>query len=114
MPKPAFDLRGKTGVLLSLRTAFPSIIQLRHPQVSFDALFPVAAGWGKEFFPLAKGSHEVSCHLQLLKGLKTGIASIQFEIPENTVVRIRWTAPLMASGKGWLRNLGPIEWPEES
>jgi len=109
MARPTADLRGKTGVLLTLRTALPSIIQLRNPQVSFDGLFPIDAGWGKEFFPLGKGAHEVSCHVQFIRGLRTGEAHFRFEIPEDTVVRLRWTAPILASGKGWWRNLGPSE-----
>jgi hypothetical protein len=109
MPEPATDLSGETGVLLILRAALPSIIQLRNPQVAFDGLFPVDAGWGKEFFPLGAGKHDVSCHVQLLKGLNTGKGHLEFEVPKATVITLRWTAPILASGRGWWKNLGPYE-----
>ena len=114
MAETPIDLSGKTGVLLMLRAALPSIIQLRNPQVSFDGLFPVSAGWGTEYFPLGAGRHEVTCHVQLLKALKTGQGRLEFEIPKNRVVILRWTAPVLASGRGWWKNLGLYEGSPEN
>jgi hypothetical protein len=99
-PTMSDDSASKTGVLL-LRLAVPSIMLLGTPLIAFDGLLPVRMGWGKEFVPLGPGKHTVTCQDQVLRGLKTGVGKFDFELPEGVVLKLRWRAPLLASGS-WL------------
>jgi hypothetical protein len=101
------NLAGKTGVLLSLRLAVPSIILLGSPTLTVDGLIPMKMGWGKEFVPLEAGKHEIRCRVHLFRALQTGEGRCEFEVPENTIVKLRWIAPLWITGRGWWKNLGP-------
>lgn len=100
----------KTGVLLGLRFVVPSIILLFRPVVTFDKLLPVEMAWGKEFVPLSPGHHSVSCFAQGFRGFRTQPpGTVEFDVPEGSVIKLRWTAPVLAWGKGWWKNLGPTE-----
>jgi hypothetical protein len=109
MPRSADrNLEGRTGVLLILHFAVPSIVLLGTPQVTFDGLFPMKMGWGREFVPLVAGEHNVSCHVHFFRALTTGKGECAFVVPENTVVGLRWVAPLFMTGRGWWKDLGPL------
>jgi len=105
------SLEGQTGVLLSLWFLLPSIIVLGSPHVTIDGLFPMKMGWGSEFVPLAPGAHEATCHVHFFRALNTGEGRCQFEVPEHTVVKLRWFAPLWMTGRGWWKNAGPLPGP---
>jgi hypothetical protein len=99
----------KIGVVLVLRTPGPTFMRLGSPLVAFDGLFPVRMGWGEEFVSMGPGRHTVECQGQLLRNLKTGIARCEFEVPKDGAIKLRWTAPVLASGRGSWKNLGPCD-----
>ena len=41
------------------------------------------------------------------------LVPLEFEIPKDSVVILRWTAPVLASGRGWWKNLGLYEGSSE-
>jgi hypothetical protein len=105
------DSASKTGVLLTLRVVIPSITLLGTPVVTFDGLLPVRMDWGKELVPLNPGKHTAACYAQILRGLRSREGMIEFDLPENSVIKLRWRAPLLANGRGWWKNLGPVDLP---
>jgi hypothetical protein len=103
-------LNQKTGVLLVLRFVIPSIILLFRPTVTFDNGLPIEMGWGKEFVPFSPGHHSVSCFAQGFRGIRTfPPGTVEFDVSEGSVIKLRWTAPVLAWGKGWWKNLGPTD-----
>jgi hypothetical protein len=105
------DSASKTGVLLVLHFVVPSIVLLGAPVVTVDGLLPVRMDWGKEFVALSAGKHTTACYAQIFRGLRSREGLIEFDLPENNVIELRWRAPLLANGRGRWKNLGLVDLP---
>ena len=87
----------------------PSIALLFSPAVTLDGTFEQKMSWGKEFIPLAPGNHSIKCGLKLGDAYLVDSATYEFTVVDQTVIRIKWRAPLLFGLKGRWRNLGVLK-----
>ncbi len=104
-PRPGSSTGSRTGLEITAKFTFLQwLLYFFNPTIVIDGS-PHVVKWGTHFFELAPGRHQVEVFFRYLFFSRADNSSIDMDLAEGQVRRLRYRPPWLVFLKGRLREL---------